>query len=360
MTKDGGTPSPTGGSKPPASSPLLVSWRRGWRAFSAQHREWVECHSRGEAAYSLPTEVILELSSPRGLHRRVPPILKQSQAEAERDFLKLCEAFHPHAIGVYEASPLIFPLLSSSWPVEGTGEGTVGSMVAEDDKNDRHELAQITSDHHQQLAYAGALSFHAPYRQELTQLRGKWQALPKPKPAIGPFISARLASRTGPTDMVLDYYRTYDEFRARWHVAMLVSWDIPWPMGRGDQLTAAEVPLLFGDAGTFDYCPPFLESPRRSVREKGEVARAMARHFPGQPTPPSMGGIVRQGSGPSEYETSFRMWLTELTVQRRIGARRGVTQCLIRGFSRQLRLSEDHVRRLRRIYQILLSSSFDQ
>jgi hypothetical protein len=95
-------------------------------------------------------------------------------------------------------------------------------------------------------------------------------------------------------------------------------------MGPSDAMPIALATTLFGPAGTFDYTPPYLDTPRQSIRQKAELARAMARPFSNNPEPPPMTGIVEQGPGPPEHATAFRMWLIELYVRRHYGNVRGV------------------------------------
>jgi hypothetical protein len=223
------------------------------------------------------------------------------------------------------------------------------------------------------LAYAGLLSFHKTYRLELEEMKQKWLALPAPKPAAGPWASMKMADNFRGTRTGQNYYQIYDTFRSRWHLATLVSWDVPWPMGSVDAISPNS------NSTELDYYPPYLDTPRRSIREKETVANAMrdvlpktssdsislwgkqdyvgamAEMFPDRPQSPPM-RVVRQGSGPNEYETSFRMWLVELTVRRHYGACRGLSVAMIRGFATHLSRSEDHAKRLRKTYAAFLTS----
>ncbi len=205
------------------------------------------------------------------------------------------------------------------------------------------------------LAYAGSLSFYKPYRQELEQVKQKWLALPAPKPAAGPWASERLARHFGGSQTGEEYYQLYDTFRSRRHLAMLVSWDVPWPMGPDEFIPASFASIPFGQSGVFEYHPPFLDTPPMSVRQKHDLAAAMAEMFPYLPKLPPM-RVVRQGSGPNEYETSFRMWLVELTARRHYSNLRGMSEAMIRGFATHLNRTEEHVKRLRRMYTRFLTS----
>jgi hypothetical protein len=326
------------GSSPPDR---CRQWRLLWRQFASAHSSWVSRILADEAAYFLPEPIITELASPRGNPRRLKAFLGERDAKAERDFGKMCGQFGPHTIGVCQGNPLQFPLLSESWPIEPHG-----SLP-------EHEEEGIGRTHRQQLAYAGYLSFHEPYREELEQLRQTWQSLAQPKPIVGPWLPERLARKAGVPEASLAYYRAYETFRGRWHLAMLVNWEIPWPMGPCDYIKAEDAMKMLGSSFVLDYHPPYVDTPRRSISDKALLAASMAKYpkcSPGMPEPPPMSRVTGQGSGPSELATAFRMWLIEMAVRRRYGNPRGLTGCLIRGFSRWLGPSAEHVRRLRRIY----------
>lgn len=380
-------------SKQPAPDPgRPAKWLSGWKKFVERHPAWVERLPIGESVYILPEPIVEELASPRGGHRLLRPLISKQDADAERDFARTCEQAGPWVVGVCAEGPLHFPLLFESWndtaksfgATDGNDQAVDGEAELESSVDDKAELEvirrdraeakaisdQIVVDHQRQLAYAGLLSFHQPYRLELEQLKEKWRSWPEPKPRAGPWWPATVELESNAVINGTDYYRLYETFRARWHLSMLVSWDLPWPSARGEALTLRSVRWILGQVGEFDYCPPFLDTPRKTIIEKEisrqrwfnilqehpEQAKVLRDHpvsaelFRDQAELPSMRGIVERGSGPSEHETAFRMWLVELTVRRHYGDLHGLTAAIIRGFAAVLSLSEDHVKRLRTAY----------
>jgi len=334
------------------------SWPRLWADFKLAHPDWVGRLPSDEAAYSLSPKIVDEMVKPRGRHRKLRPVLANADAQAEQNFDHLCRTFNPHAIGVYQNAPLIFPLLSENWAIEGADHSSLTSKRFGKNTTDseRKFLDDVDYTHEQQVAYAGALTFHEPYRKELADLRAKWSALSTPKPCLGPWMPARLARKAKLSQECVNYYMAYDFFRARWDIAMLVSWDIPWPAGQIDHMTATEVVAALGPDFLVTYCPAYLKTPTQTVNHKLQLTNALAKVLPGRPIPPSFRASTGQGSGSHEYKTAFHMWLIELTVLRRYGPHAGLTSCLLRGMAKFFDRSTGQLKKLRRIYADFLPS----
>jgi hypothetical protein len=312
-------------------------WAVLWRKFLKDHNPgpWIKLD---EAAYVLPKEVVRELAARRGFGSRLPPILDANNITAETDFRNLCQGFGRDTIGVYRGSPIQYPLFA---PLQ----------IAVDDLNVKQK-ARLKRSHQQQLTYAGSLVFHPLFQEELHELRAKWQKFPD-KPAAGPFWGERLARKFQVSQSSLPYYQAYDKFCARWHLAMLVSWDLPCPLGPIEGMTLEELVSQFGPSLRVDYYPPYMDTPTDSIELKAGATRTLAKLFPDIAVLPPPRGLVGQGKGPSENATALRIWLVEKSLERRYGHIHGITACLNRGFSKLLKITEDQVRRLRRIYTTL-------
>lgn len=317
-----------------AKSSLAQDWSVLLDNFLAVHPGWTKYFNSDDAAYFLPEIIVKELVTRRG-RRQLQSLISSSDAVAESDFRNMCQQCGRYTVGIYQHAPIQYPLLSG-WNNEEIQDVAIKQ--------------KIEQDHQRQLAYAGALTFHEPYRRELADLRSAWEKLGQENAKRLCFPGPVPPGFTPPKPFS-SFLQAYDRFCARWHLSHLASWDLPWP-GLPPRVT----PSNAIESVNFDYIPPYLNTPNQTVREKEDIAQAMADAFPSLPMPPSMSRIVKRGSRPSEYESTFRMWVFELTVRRRYNEPRGLIAALTRGFATMLHISEDHVRRLRRTYAHLFKS----
>src|ERR1017187_4868931 len=94
----------------------LADWRKLWMGFLKAHPGWYSSMNEEHGVYLIPEPIIKELAAPQRSHRASAALLNKTEADTERAFHEMCNKFSPYMIGVWQGSPLIFPLLAPLWP----------------------------------------------------------------------------------------------------------------------------------------------------------------------------------------------------------------------------------------------------
>src|SRR5262249_37934987 len=158
----------------------MRAWEARWNSFLDRYAAWWGRVGARGPVYALPREVIdeLALEAParyRGTHP-IRPLIAREDAEAEHDFLATCIGQSSTIVGVWDRSPIDYPL--PVWQAE-LAVPPAFSLMLEEYLNDlsrardvppetvRSTLSEATriADEvkHQLLGYVGRLTFDEQY-----------------------------------------------------------------------------------------------------------------------------------------------------------------------------------------------------
>src|SRR5262245_1452419 len=228
----------------------VTVWEPRWDAFLAAHPTWQIIVSRDEPVYCLPDEVIRSLfqlkvgRGPRAPKR--PAVITLEEATAEKAFRECCQGFSDSVVGVWQGQPVRYGLLGDHG-VPDLSEDDIRAMGW-----DRYlqpgavpaalRAVGVKADgvRHQMVAYAGRLTFHKAYREEVKARRRRWDALEvkppwplvastgdqQPIPVVPGWVCSSYQQLPPSTGQFLD---EATKFLRRWQLASLASWDLPLP-----------------------------------------------------------------------------------------------------------------------------------
>src|SRR5262249_18605150 len=178
---------------------------------------------------------------------------------------------------------------------------------------------------HQQLAYAGWLTFNKQYQDEKRSLRSRWSSLSLPLPWS---ISANTVDRE-PLPVARDevipsnllpaaeeaFLQAFTRFLRKWNVAKLVPWDLPLVRGPLESIPTGLARQLLGPDQVASFSPPYFDIPsRQNVREDVREQQASAARSAGIGNDFPLTDLSAHAGRPSDWEGAFRLWHLERAV----------------------------------------------
>jgi hypothetical protein len=285
----------------------------------------------------------------------------------ETAFRVCCQQFSSNIVGVWGGWPISYPLLAAPSPLPAISDALMRELgwdrfiTLRDAQAGLETLERRGDDiRHQQLAYAGWLTFNHNYQHEKGGLQQRWTNLGVPLPwplrastadrepqsvASGEVSVSQILPRDAVT-----FLEEVSRFLRKWNVVQLVTWDLPLPQGPLAFISTGLARNLCGPDQVISVFPNYYDIPSRQVvradiREQQEYAARAAGigdDFP-------RNNLSPRASRSSELESSFRLWFFERAALQRYRGRRGLTSRLVESFSRLLGCSIDRVNQLRRI-----------
>ncbi len=233
--------------------------------------------------YRLSEPVIAELSD-RGSRKR-SAILDDAEQKAERAFHHLCESYAPDVVGVWDGRRIHYPLFDSipSPPpfAELMREAKWDQFgpLARVESEARNLTAKMDADRHQQLAYAGVLTFDDRYRSERDRLielaRTISGTLSWPLYASTCDEAVLSANASAPTD-VATFFDELARFLRKYNLAGLVTWDLPLPQGPLEGVMLNLARHLLGPNEPVNKVPTYYDIPS-NVNVRAEIQKQQRR-----------------------------------------------------------------------------------
>lgn len=333
----------------PATSPRLLGeiWQNALAAFRTKHNNWWQRVSRENPVYTLPEEVVLALEggcSRSSRRRSRKSLIEDDDAEAERDFVALCDSYFMPVVGVWGNRPLVFHAMAGT----------------------RSENAQVARLHHQVLGYIGWLLANNAFSEELLHVKARWLELPdhlrfpvgleEPCGWLWSEILPQTPTMRDKTTEFQQFHSQMCRFTEKWQLQGLLTWELPVP--RSPLVYAKLADVRFMNPSTlvvtwpFYYDLPSSDDLRQMLREAQRQAAMEAGHleeFPITQTSP-------RHNNPSQYESAFRFWLIEHTVRSRYGDSRGMAASLVDGLTERFRISPARFKSIRKLFKHWLPS----
>jgi len=351
------------------------SWSTLWEVFLDQHEQWWEKRigENLEPAYILPEFVLKELSTAtakQGNCRAVKRLLSEADEKAERSFRETCEKFLPSVVGVWRGQPVTYSLL---FPVEknlGVDEYQLQLLMDIDayhGKTKRQILDSLNENQvalvklrHQLMGYVGFLNVNEQFCAERKCLRELWDALPpdSPLPRTSASLLAPPVPIAGPplyeqhSKPLHEFYEALRVCIQKWNLTGFATWDLPLPQGPLTRLPAGLITQLRGPEATVDFVPGYYDVPSRvDLREELRDRQRHEGKAAGLKSELPLTDIsARERNGRYEmsaYETKFRLWFVEISVESRYESIRGAKARLDKAFADELGISEERVKKLR-------------
>jgi hypothetical protein len=351
------------------SGGYIRGWHVRWETFLAAHAEWWARTPQAKPVYWLPKPVVdqleHEVEGTGREHPGRPAPLTCAEAAAENAFRECCRSFSPSVVGVWDGCPVSYdPLVASSpitisekqwrwlgWDAVGSYQRMSAALEAVQGK------AEVVR--HEQLAFAGWLTFNRSYQKEKKDLAtrcanlGLSLLLPllvnpadqAPSPAVASCepLPAREAA----------FLEEFTEFRRKWYLNRLVTWDLPLPRGPLEQLPLGLKCFILGpDAIDSSDYPSYFDPPsswhvREDIREQQKAAGKQAgidAEFPLTDL------SARGGNHASAWENAFRLWFIEQAALQRYQDRARLISRLTEAFMEVLGCSLERAKRLRKYY----------
>jgi hypothetical protein len=347
-------------------------WRARWESFLADHSEWWGRAPHPDPVYWLPEQVVDRLArtvtSEGKAHRDRPALLTPAEANAEHAFRKCCLSFGGSVVGVWEGTPVSYEPLARLPSVTVSEEqiremgwdrfGTGASL------RDRLETVQRKAEgaRHQQIAFAGWLTFLRPYQEDKERLTAQWAnlgvALPWPLLANTadreptPVLRAEIdPGRILPAE-ASDFLEAATRFMRKWKLARMATWDLPLPQGPLEHVPLGLARHILGPDDTGVFFPGYFDIPsaqdvRAEIRERQDAAAreaGLGAEFP-------LTDLTPRAGSASAWENAFQLWFVERAVLQRYAGRRGLTSRLVEAIADMLDCSEDRVKQLRGLYR---------
>jgi hypothetical protein len=344
-------------------------WQTHWQTLLAAHSTWWARTPQAEPVYWLPKPVVDQLSrkvpSTDKAHRGHPALLDPSEAAAENAFRECCLRYSPSVVGVWHGCPVIYEPLASSSPItiseeqrRDLGWADFGSLQA---LNAGAEAVQRKAEvaRHEQLAFAGWLTFNRSYQKEKNDLATRCANLgiSLPWPLLAntadqepiPMPSPKVRSCEPLPPQAAAFLEEFTKFSRKWYVNRLVTWDLPLPQGPLEQIPIGLACRILGPNTISSFYPAYFDIPssqdvRGEIREQQEAAGKQAGIDADFPLTDLS---ARAGDHASAWENSFRLWFIEQAALQRYSGRRGLTARLLEGFMEEFHCSSDRVEQLR-------------
>jgi hypothetical protein len=291
----------------------------------------------------LPKEVIAELTKSKPAFGRLikakHSLLVPEEVEAENAFAKVCQDHGDDVVGVWDGRPIHYPLFvhtplpllsqelmhAAKWDQLVTPNDICVSASAE------KAIEKADPDRHQQLGYAGKLTFDADYQHERNRLIEAWRTLPVSLP--WPYYATTCERVSSPqctdagtaslTPAAVAFAGELGTFLRKWQLAGLVTWDLPLPQGRLEGISLNLAAHLLGSAATVNTIPTYHDIAadadlRREIREQQASSAAYAGIGAIHPVT----DIAPRQGHPSMWDTAFRLWFLEHAARSRYGDRK--------------------------------------
>ena len=344
--------------------PGMRSWRTRWAGFCSEHGQWWSHVGSNSPIYTIPQAVTdgLRHACPSAkLFRARKSLLSTQEGTAEHAFLAVCEGHAPDVVGVWNGCPIHYAPFARAAipqvPQEVMRKLKWDAFGPLDTFNASGPEAAKKSDvvRHQQVGYAGSLTFDRNYQAEKAALRERWaslaQLLPWPLRANtheqSPVPGAAVAAALALPEEAARFVEGMGQFLRKWKLAQMVTWDLPLPQG-----PLAGVPLglarhVLGPEQIVDAYPTYYDIPSNTpVREDIRDQQRLAAKRAGIGTEHPLTDISARKDRPSTPEAAFRMWFVERTVRHRYGARRGLVARLDSAFAAIFGITIERVREL--------------
>jgi hypothetical protein len=222
-------------------------------------------------------------------------------------------------------------------------------------------LCKADDARHQQLAFAGWLTCHRPYREEKDMLAVQWKNVSAPIswPLLANtadqepmrITASEIASSDILPEQGVAFVEAATSFMRKWNLARLVTWDLPVPLGPLEQIPLGLARHILGPDTVGTFFPAYFDIPsgrdmRGEIREQQEAAArdvGIGVEFP-------LTDLSARAGSASAWENVFRLWFIEQAARQRYADRRGLSSRLIEAFAEILDCSVDWVKKLRQDY----------
>jgi hypothetical protein len=342
--------------------------------FLDRRKEWRPRFESDSPVYCLPENVIQALASRTpgdgDRHRSLRPLISQSEAETELDFLESCQKYSRTTVGVLCYRPVEYPLLAGPQP-HGISEATTSTIHWDErlraEMQHAYELIIKKTSHinHQRLGYAGRLTFDAQYRGDLEALETRWRRLGRPPflPFLAgttdrPAIPVRSIEQAGAKPLSVndsDFYKDVNSFLRKWAIQELVTWDLPLPQGPLEVVSPDVVRNTVGPSATIGAHPSYYDmSSTEFMRDHiSDLQRQSARDAGISIEHPVTDTSARGGRA-SLFENAIRTWLIEKTIRSRYGKPSGLIARITSVFCKMLEVDAGRIQQVRKVYSGLL------
>jgi hypothetical protein len=312
-----------------SQSSVGQEWATAFAQFRTEHEAWWTRVATGDPAYRLPEQIIAELAKDAG--KRKPPLLEPEEVSAERAFLRLCERRGDDVVGIWHGSAVHYPMFVSvtrpPLSEEFISAANWGVSLKDIEAETTDAIGKMDGDRHQQLGYAGELTFDEDYQKERTRLielsRTFAASLIWPLYATSceqPSILLRdTAQAVLPKPAkVARFFGELKHFLRKHQLAGMATWDLPLSQGPLEGASLNQSQHLLGPDHVVSTRPTYYDIPS-GVDLRGETRaqqRRAAQQVGIRHTHPLIHLSARDGRG-STPETAFQMWFLERIVRNR-------------------------------------------